>query len=82
MQKKLRLKNKNKFFSFFLAEQFIARNDAIGLRSENANGVSVHFPFFYMNYKEKYEYLSFSRDTYWDEMIKAVVYLKKWSFSA
>jgi Clostripain family len=62
---------------FFLAEQFIARNDALGYKSKNANGISIHFPFFYMNYKEKYEYLSFSRDTYWDEMIKAVVYLKK-----
>ncbi len=62
---------------FFLAERFIVRNDAIGRGSENANGISVHFPFFYMNYKEKYEYLSFSRDTYWDEMIKAAVYLKK-----
>jgi len=61
----------------FLAEKFVVRNDALGYKSKDANGVSVYFPVFYMNYKPKYEYLSFSKSTYWDEMVKAVVESKK-----
>jgi hypothetical protein len=61
----------------FLAEKFVARNDAVGYKSKDANGVSAYFPVFYMNYKPKYEYLTFSKATWWDEMVKAVVESKK-----
>lgn len=61
----------------FLAEKLIVRNDALGYKSKNANGISIYFPVFYMNYKAKYEYLSFSQVTYWDEMVKAVVDSKR-----
>jgi hypothetical protein len=61
----------------FLSEQFILRNDALGYKSKDANGISVYFPLFYMNYKPKYEYLSFSAATRWDEMVKAVVNSKR-----
>ena len=61
----------------FLAEKFVARNDAVGYKSKDANGISVYFPIFYMNYKPKYEYLTFSGATYWDEMVKAVMDSKK-----
>ncbi|MCM2266407.1 MAG: clostripain-related cysteine peptidase [Elusimicrobiales bacterium] len=61
----------------FLSEKFVARNDALGYKSKDANGLSAYFPLFYLNYKPKYEYLTFSRDTYWDEMVKAVVESKK-----
>lgn len=61
----------------FLSEKFVLRNDALGYKSKDANGLSVYFPLFYLNYKPKYEYLTFSRDTYWDEMVKAVVESKK-----
>ncbi len=61
----------------FLSEKLVARNDAVGYKSKDSNGLSVYFPIFYMNYKPKYEYLSFSRATYWDEMVKAVVESKK-----
>ena len=54
----------------FLSEKLVARNDAVGRKSANSNGLSVYFPFFYTNYSPKYESLSFSRATYWDEMIK------------
>ena len=57
----------------FLAEKFVARNDAVGYKSKDANGLSVYFPIFDMNYKPKYEYLSFARDTWWDEMLRAVM---------
>ncbi len=57
----------------FLAEKFVARNDAVGYKSKDANGLSVYFPIFDMNYRPKYEYLSFARDTYWDEMLRAVM---------
>lgn len=59
-----------------LAEKLVARNEAKGYKSKDAWGMSVHFPYFYMNYKEKYEHLSLSRDTRWDEMIKAAVFSK------
>jgi len=62
---------------FFLSEKLVARNDAVGYKSKDANGLSVYFPIFYMNYKPKYESLTFSRATYWDEMVKAVVYSKQ-----
>ena len=61
----------------FLAEKFVVRNDAVGYKSKDANGVSIHFPLFYLNYKTKYEHLTFSRATYWDEMVKAVVFSKQ-----
>jgi len=61
----------------FLSEKFILRNDALGHKSKDANGVSVFFPLFYMNYKPKYEYLTFSQTTHWDEMVKAVVDSKR-----
>ena len=60
----------------FLSEKLVARNDAVGYKSKDANGVSVYFPVFYMNYVQKYEYLSFSGATYWDEMVKAAVEAK------
>ncbi|MDD2804266.1 MAG: clostripain-related cysteine peptidase [Elusimicrobiales bacterium] len=61
----------------FLSEKFILRNDALGYKSKDANGISVYFPVFYMNYKAKYEYLGFSAATQWDEMVKAVVNSKR-----
>jgi len=61
----------------FLSEKFVLRNDALGYKSRDANGVSIYFPIFYMNYKAKYEHLSFSAATYWDEMVKAVVNSKR-----
>jgi hypothetical protein len=61
----------------FVSEKLVLRNDAVGYKSKNANGISVYFPVFYMNYKPKYEYLGFSRSTYWDEMVKAVVDSKR-----
>lgn len=61
----------------FLSEKLVLRNDALGHKSKDANGVSIHFPLFYMNYKPKYEHLSFSAATYWDEMVKAVVNSKR-----
>ena len=61
----------------FLSEKFVQRNDALGYKSKDANGVSIYFPIFYMNYKPKYEHLSFSAATYWDEMVKAVVNSKR-----
>jgi len=61
----------------FLAEKFVLRNDALGYKSKDANGISAYFPLFYLNYKPKYEHLSFSKATYWDEMVKAVVESKK-----
>ena len=61
----------------FLAEKVVLRNDAVGYKSKDANGLSAYFPIFYMNYKPKYEHLTFSRATYWDEMVKAVVESKK-----
>jgi len=60
-----------------LAQRVVLRNDALGYKSKNANGLSVYFPLFYMNYKPKYEYLNFSRATRWDEMVKAVMEAKK-----
>ena len=60
-----------------LSEKLVVRNDAVGHKSKDANGISVHFPLFYMNYKPKYEYLTFSQATYWDEMIKAAVNTKR-----
>ena len=59
-----------------LAEKLVARNEAKGYKSKDAWGLSIHFPYFYMNYREKYEHLSLSRDTRWDEMIKAAVFYK------
>lgn len=61
----------------FLSEKLVLRNDALGYKSKGANGVSIYFPIFYMNYKPKYEHLSFSAATYWDEMVKAVVNSKR-----
>lgn len=61
----------------FLSEKFVLRNDALGYKSRDANGVSIYFPIFYMNYKPKYEHLTFSAATYWDEMVKAVVNSKR-----
>ncbi|OGR44809.1 MAG: hypothetical protein A2X35_05800 [Elusimicrobia bacterium GWA2_61_42] len=61
----------------FLSEKLVARNDAVGYKSKDANGVSVYFPIFDLNYKTKYEYLSFSRATYWDEMLRAAMAAKK-----
>lgn len=61
----------------FLSEKFIMRNDALGYKSKDANGISVHFPLFYLNYKPKYEYLNFSKATQWDEMLKAVMDSRK-----
>ncbi len=60
----------------FLAEKFVVRNDALGYKSKDANGVSIFFPIFDMNYKAKYEALSFARATYWDEMLRAVMAAK------
>jgi len=56
-----------------LAEGVVVRNEAKGYKSKEAWGMSIHFPYFQMNYKERYEYLTLSRDTRWDEMIKASV---------
>lgn len=61
----------------FLAERFVLRNDAVGYKSKDANGVSVYCPFYSPDYKEKYGYLSFSRDTGWDEFLKALAAYKK-----
>jgi hypothetical protein len=61
---------------FFLAQKFVVQNDAVGYKSKDANGVSVYFPIFDLNYKQKYEYLSFSKATYWDEMLRAVMAAK------
>lgn len=57
----------------FLADKLVVRNEARGYKSEGAWGISIYFPFYYLNYRDKYEWLNFSRDTYWDEMIKASV---------
>ncbi|OGR68667.1 MAG: hypothetical protein A2081_03760 [Elusimicrobia bacterium GWC2_61_19] len=61
----------------FLADKFVTENDAVGYKSNGAYGVSVYFPVFDLNYKTKYEYLSFARATYWDEMLRAVMAAKK-----
>ncbi len=61
----------------FLAEKLVLRNDAVGYKSKDANGVSVYCPFYSPDYKEKYGYLSFSRDTGWDEFLKALAAYKK-----
>ena len=61
----------------FLSGKLVARNDAVGYKSKDANGLSIYFPIFYMNYKPKYEHLTFSQATYWDEMVKAVVDSKR-----
>ena len=60
----------------FLAQKLVTQNDAVGYKSKDANGLSVHFPLFYMNYKPKYEFLSFSQATYWDELLRAVMAVK------
>lgn len=60
----------------FLAEKFVVRNDALGYKSKDANGVSIFFPIFDLNYKPKYEALSFAQATYWDEMLRAVMAAK------
>lgn len=60
----------------FLSGKLVLRNDAVGHKSKDANGISVYFPLFYLNYKPKYEYLTFSRSTYWDEMLRAVMAVK------
>jgi len=60
-----------------LAQRVVLRNDALGYKSKNANGLSVYFPLFHMNYKPRYEYLNFSKATRWDEMVKAVMEAKK-----
>ena len=60
----------------FLAAKLVVENDAVGYKSKDANGLSVYFPLFYLNYKAKYEYLSFSQATYWDEMLRAVMAVK------
>ncbi len=61
----------------FLAEKFVVRNEAKGYKSAGAWGVSIYFPFYYLNYAGKYENLSFSKDTLWDEMIKTSVFSQK-----
>lgn len=61
----------------FLAEKFVILNAAKGYKSKDAYGVSIHFPFYYLNYNKKYEFLSFAKDTYWDEMIKASIFSNK-----
>jgi hypothetical protein len=60
----------------FLSEKLVVRNDAVGYKSKDANGLSVYFPIFDLNYKQKYEYLTFSQATYWDEMLRAVMAAK------
>ena len=60
----------------FLAQKLVTQNDAVGYKSKDANGLSVYFPLFYLDYKPKYEYLSFSQATYWDEMLRAVMAAK------
>ncbi len=59
-----------------LAQKLVVRNDAVGYKSKDANGLSVYFPVFDMNYKAKYEYLNFSKATWWDEMLRAVMAAK------
>ena len=60
----------------FLAQEFIAQNSAVGYKSKDANGVSIHFPLSYLDYQEKYSRLTFSADTSWDEMLRAVLGVK------
>lgn len=62
---------------FFLSQRLVLRNDALGYKSKDANGLSVYCPFYSPDYKEKYGYLSFSRDTGWDEFLKALAAYKK-----
>lgn len=61
----------------FLSEKFVLLNGAKGYKSKDAYGVSIHFPFYYLNYNKKYEFLNFARDTYWDEMIKSSIFANK-----
>ncbi len=60
-----------------LAGKFVVRNDALGYKSKDANGVSVYCPFYSPDYKDKYGWLSFSRDTGWDDFLKALAAYKK-----
>lgn len=60
-----------------LAQGFVLRNDALGYKSKDANGVSVYCPFYSPDYKEKYGYLSFSRATAWDEFLRALAEYKQ-----
>lgn len=55
----------------FLAREVVLRNDAVGYKSKDANGLSVYFPWYPPQYKEKYDYLEFSADTSWNEMLRA-----------
>lgn len=61
----------------FLAQKFIVRNEAKGYKSADAWGVSIYFPFYYLNYSQKYENLTFSKLSSWDEMIKSSVFASK-----
>lgn len=67
------VKEAAKDITSFLSGKFIAGNAAVGYKSKGANGVSVYFPLSSFDYKQKYESLSFSRDTFWDEMLRAVM---------
>lgn len=51
----------------------IIHERASGEMTGNARGLSIYFP--YLPYNHKYDDLAFSRDTYWNEMIK---YLLQW----
>ena len=62
---------------FFLSQNLVLRNDALGYKSKDANGLSVYCPFYSPDYKEKYGYLPFSRDTGWDEFLRALAAYKK-----
>ncbi len=63
--------------SAFIAQEALNRcviyKRASGEMAGSVYGLSVYFPYFPYNYK--YDDLAFSRDTYWDEMIK---YLSQW----
>ena len=60
----------------FLTGTFVAQNGAAGRKSKDANGVSIYFPLSWLSYKETYGRLSFSADTAWDDMLKAVLFEK------
>lgn len=55
-----------------LAGKVIVRNDAVGYKSKDANGVSVFMPFYRTGYQDKYAYLSFAQATRWDDMLRAI----------
>ncbi|PIS46846.1 MAG: hypothetical protein COT17_06470 [Elusimicrobia bacterium CG08_land_8_20_14_0_20_51_18] len=60
-----------------IAGELVTRNAAVGYKSKDANGVSIYFPMWYMDYSPRYDRLGFSSATRWNEMVKAVLDSKK-----